>query len=323
MLQHPQFTLSILDPTSLLGSETVTLAAQAFPAARRRYFHTTGSDEHLITETSGHAALVPPLADGRGLEGSDVVVATATPTPVAAAVLVDWLRANPGVILLDGSQPGIVPDESAPVLLPPAPGTTEQRWFHLADPALSGPVKFVHALASIEPRELHITVLLPVSSFGELGVDELVKQAASRLSGRPPRKPEVLPAVLAFDAAPASAQRHESLSSQLTALLPGLATRLNAIEVGIFHGHTSVAAVRCDGPATIDHLAALLREQAGIRLPRRNERPQPSAVIGDDDILCAELRSSGGWVTAWLFADGLRVGGAQAIVDVLAAVRAS
>lgn len=323
MLQHPQFTLTILDPTSLLGGETVEALWQAFPAARRKFFHTTGENEHLVTEAAGEAALVPPLVDAGELDGSDVIVATAPPAAAAAAALFAWLRANPGAALIDGTGPGMAPAESVAVFNTPPPGKPARRWYLIADPALWGPGRFIQALAPVRPRELHMTLLLPVSEFGEAGVDELVKQAAARLSGRTPRKPETLPAVLAFDLAPAAAARRAALGAQLRNLLPGMTYQFHAIDTGIFHGHAAAVAVRCEDPADAAKVATLLRGQLGIRLARRNEHPQPSAVVGSSEVVCTDLDCGEGWVTALVVADGLRVGGAQAIADVLAAVRAS
>ncbi len=323
MQQHPQFTLTILDPTSLLGDETAATLRQVFPAARRRFFHTTGVDEHLVTEVATEAALVPFLGDTGELDGSDVVVATATPAPAVAAALLAWLRANPGTVLIDGTQPGIAPDESIPVFNVPPPSRRERRWFHIADPALWGPGRFLHAVTPLRPREVHLTVLLPVSGYGEAGVEELARQAAGRLSGRPPRKPETLPGVLAFDVAPATAHRHAALSGQMEVLFPDLCRHLHAIEAGIFHGYSGVVAVRCDADVEAAEVLAMLRSRPGIRIARKNEHPQPSSAVGTDDVVCADIQCGGAWVTAWLVADGLRVGGAQAIADVLAAVRAS
>lgn len=323
MLQHPQFTLSILDPASLLGSEAVAALWKAFPAARRKFFHTSAEDEHLVTEIAGEAALVPSLADAGDLAGSDVVIATSQPAPAAAAALLAWLRTNPGVALIDGTQQGIAPDESIPVFNMPPPGKVGRRWFHIADPALWGPGRFLQALAPLQPRELHLTLLLPVSSFGEAGVEELAKQAAGRLSGRTPSRLEVLPAILAFDLAPASAARHTAIDGQLAALFPGLTCQLHAIEVGVFHGHSAVVGVRCEAPVDHSEVVALVRSVPGLRVARRNERPQPSSTVGTEDVVCADVGCVGAWVSAWLVADGLRVGGAQAITDIVAAVRAS
>jgi hypothetical protein len=323
VLQHPQFTLSILDPTSLLGSETMTALWQAFPAARRRLFHTTGVDEHLVSEVAGEAVLVPPLGDAGELDGSDVVVATMTPSEGVGGTIVAWLRANPNAVLIDGTQPGVLPDESIPVFGAPRPQGGERRWFHLADPSLWGPGHVIRTLSPLAPRELMLTVLLPVSSFGEAGVEELATQAAARLSGRPLRRPVVLPAILAFDVAAAAAGRRAALERQVAALAPDVPCRIQALELGTFHGHSSVLALRCAAAVAAGKVGTLLRQAPGLRLARKNERAQPGNVVGSEEIVCADLRCDDDWITTWVLADGLRLGGGQAIADILEAVRAS
>ena len=323
MLQHPQFTLTVLDPTSLLGNEVVAALWQAFPAARRRFFHTTGVDEHLLAEVGGEPALVPPLGEGDELDGSDVVVATATPTEAAATRLVAWLRANAGAVLIDCTQPGLAPAESESVLTAPPPGKSERRWFHLADPAMWAPGRVLQALAPLDPREVHLTVLLPVSDFGQPGVQELAKQAAARLSGQPTRRSDALPCVLAFDAAPATGVRREVLQAQLHSLFPGLAMHLAAIQVGIFYGHAAALSVRTEARVDAARVTALIRKSPEVRIAQRNERPQPSAAVDSAEIVCSDIRCEDHRVALWLVADGLRVGAVQVVVDVVSAVRAS
>ena len=323
MLQHPQFTLTVLDPTSLLGAEVVAALWQAFPAAHRRFFHTTGVEEHLIAEVRGEPALVPPLGDADELDGSDIVVATATPSDAAAIRLVAWLRANPAVVLIDCTQPGLAPTESEPVLTAPSPGMSERRWFHLADPAMWAPGRVLQALAPLAPREVHVTILLPASDFGQQGVQELAKQGAARLSGQPTPRSEALPWVLAFDAAPAAAARRDALQNQLRTLFPDLTVHLAAIQVGVFFGHSAVLSVRTDARVDVASASSLIRQIPGARLARRNERPQPSGAVDSAEIVCSDVRCDDRWVELWLVSDGIRVGGAQVVVDIVSAVRAS
>jgi len=323
VLQHPQFTLTVLDPTSLLGSDVAAALWQAFPAARRKLFHTSGAEEHLISEVGGEAALVAPLATAGDLDGSDVVVATATPTAALGALVVDWMRANPAAVLIDCTQPGLAPGETDAALSAPPPGRRETRWFHLADPAMWGPGHVLRALAALDLREAHVTALLPASDFGQAGVEELARQATARLSGQPIRRPEALPAVLAFDAAPAAEARREALRGQLAALFPGIAVHLAALQIGVFFGHTAHLAVRCGASVDEARVASLLRHAQGVRTARRNERPQPTTAVDGEEIVCSDLRCEGEWAMLWLVADGVRAGGAQVVVDIVSAVRAS
>jgi hypothetical protein len=295
----------------------------AFPAARRRLFHTTAAAEHLIVEVGGEAAMVAPLVSGGDLEGTDVVVVTATPAPAAATALLTWLRANPAAVLVDLTQPGLAPAESQPLLAAPPPGGHAGRWFHLAAPALWAPGRVLMALAPIAPADAALTLLLPAADFGDAGIEELARQAAARLSGRAPDRPATLPGVLAFDAAPAAPARLDALRAQLAALFPGLPCRLAAAHVGVFHGHAAALAVRAATAAGAARAAALLRGAPGIRLARRNEHPQLTVAVDTDEIVCADIESEAGWVTAWVFADAARAGGAQVVADTVAAVRAS
>ncbi len=323
MLQHPRFTLTVLDPASLPGRQVVGPLWSAFPAARRRLFHTSGSDDHLIAEVGGEAAMVPPLGDGGELDGTDVVIATVPLAPAAAATLLAWLRANPAAALVDLTQPGIAPDDSQPLLAAPPQGGRGTRWFHLAAPALWAPGRLLRALAPLAPTDAALTVLLPAADYGDAGIEELARQAASRLSGRATDAPAALPGVLAFDAVPAAATTLGALRAQLVRLFPGLPCRLAALHTGVFHGHAAAVAVRPAAAASSARAASLLRGEPGVRMARRTERPHLTTAVDSDEIVCAGLQCEGGWVTAWVFADAARAGGGQVVVDTVAAVRAS
>ncbi len=103
----PSKTLTVLDPTSLLGREVSEGIARTLPGVRRRFLHTGEEPEHLIAEVAGEAALVPPLAEPDELDGSDAVLVTAPPSAAARERLLGWLRGHPEVALLDCTQPGI------------------------------------------------------------------------------------------------------------------------------------------------------------------------------------------------------------------------
>lgn len=323
MLQHPQFTLTILDPTSLSGSLVIGTLGEAFPAARRRLFHTIGTADHLIADVGSEPALVPPLADAGELDGTDVVIATAPPAPATAAVLLAWLRAHPAVVLIDCTQPGLAPAESLPVLAAPPPSSSDHRWFHLADPALWAPGCVLRALAALAPSDAVLTLLLPASDFGDPGIEELAKQGAARLSGRPPERPVTLPGMLAFDALPAFGARLAALRQQLRDLFPGISCRLAAVHVGVFHGHATALAVHLRGEADAAHVAEAIRNAPALRVARRNDRAHLTVAVDGDEIVCTEVEYEGGWVSAWLFADAVRVGAPQVVADIVASVRAS
>ncbi len=319
----PHRTLTIIDPTSLLGRGVTDGIVRAFPDVRRRLFHTGADSEHQIAEVAGEATLVPPLAELEELEDSAAVIVTATPAPAVGERLLAWLRERPSVALLDCTQPGIAAGEAASVVdaVPPRPRALP--WYHLVDPSLAAPVRWLRALLPLAPEAFHATLLCPASGFGAEALDELASQGSARLSGRPTRRPLHLPAVLAFDLAPAASERLAALDAQLSEIFPTIERGLQVIDSGLFHGNLATVVLRCAREVGAERARALLRASPGMRLARRGETVTASGAVDEDAVICGELRAHRGWVTAWLLADGLRVGGAEAVVEVLASLNAT
>jgi hypothetical protein len=315
--------LTILDPNSLLGQELVEAVVHGLPEVRRRFFHTRGTEEHLIAEVAGEPVLVPPLNNLDELEGCSVVALTASLPAALAGPLLEWLRRHPAVHLLDGTQPGVAGSEAACVALSVPPSHGRLRWFHLADPALAGPVRLLAALAPLGPMELHATLILPVSGLGADAVEELAAQGASRLSGHSPRAARYLPSVLAFDLMPAATEGAAALEAQLAELAPTMAATVHLAHAGVFHGHIASVGVRCAQATTAEEARALVRAHPSLRLARRTERLHVSATSGADQVTVGQLRVCGDWVWAWVAADGLRLSGADTALSLLAAVLAS
>lgn len=316
-------TLSILDPTSLLGREVTEGIAQAFPDARRRLFHTGTDPEHLIAEVAGEAALVGPLLDPDELDGSVAVILTSRPAAQTGARLLAWLRANPSVALLDCTQPGIGGAEASCVLDALPAARRGLPWYQLVDPSLAAPARWLKALLPLAPEASFATVLCPASGFGAEAIDELATQGTARLSGRPPRRPSHLPVVLAFDLAPAAGERLAVLEAQLGELFPAVELGLHVIDTGVFHGTLATVLVRCAEEVALERARALVRATPGLRLARRNETVTATDAVEQGRVICGDLRVRGRWVTAWLLADALRVGGAGAVVEILGSLTAS
>jgi aspartate-semialdehyde dehydrogenase len=316
-------TFAVLDPTSIIGANLVGRLARAFPAARQRLFHTSGSEEHLISEVAGTAELVPPLADPNELEGAAVVIATVPPAAAVARSLLAWLRGHPEVVLIDLGQPALAGTESAVVSgWAPRPAGSG-RWYHLPDPLIAGPVRVLEALAPFEPRACHLTVFGSVASYGAGALEELAVQGADRLSGRTPRRAAVLPRVLAFDLAPAEPARRGRLVAELAVLFPNVDFRLHAVDAGLFHGHAAAIDVACARPVTRDRARTQLRGAAGLRLARERESLLLTDVVENDAMVCGGIEAAGEWLSLWLAGDGQRLAGAAAVMELLSALTAS
>lgn len=309
-------TLSILDPTSLLGREVMEGLALELPDLRCRLFHTTGTDEHLIAEVGSHTGVVAPLQTLDELGGSAAVIVCRAVGDQLAAHLLEWLTRHPEVALVDASQPGVA-GETALTALDRAPRRRGQpRWYHLIDPSLAAPTRLLKALGSLRPARAHITVFRSASGFGSAAVEELAVQAAARLTGLAPASPRALPAVLAFDLAPASENVRVQLQRQIAEVVPEFELHLQAVETGVFFGHAASFFVTMSEAAGERRVRAALRE-AGIRLARRNQSVRPSDLVDDDTATCAHLHVAETTVSGWLVADGLRLAGAAAVVRIV------
>lgn len=319
----PPLTLTILDPTSLLGRDIAEHLAGLLPHAHRRFLHTAENEEHLIAEVAGEAALVPPLVNVEELSGSKVVVVTSRPSDAIAARLLDWLRDHPEVGLVDATVPGLAPDEVAFVAGGVAAPRRARPWYQTVDPALAGPVRLLASLASLRPESFEITLVCPVSGYGADALEELAAQGAARLSGATPKHPVLLPGVLAFDLAPVPGDRVAALRSQLAAFFPDLEASLQAANAGVFHGHAAALYVEFQASPAETTVRALLRALPGIRLARRNETVRPSDLAGRDDVVCSELQVVAGRLSTWVVFDGLRVGSVQATAEAVEALMAS
>jgi len=316
----PSKTLTVLDPTSLLGREVTEGIARRFPDVRRRLLHTGSDPEHLITEVAGEPALVPPFSQPEELDGSDAVLVTAPLPAPARERLLGWLRSHPDAALLDCTQPGIAGSAASCVVGAPPAQPPGRRWFHLADPALAAPHRLLAALAPLGPRVVHLTVVSPVAALGSEAIDELAEQGAARLSGQPMRTPDRLPAVLAFDLMPSPGDRSRGLEAQLAELHPGLECTVHAVDAGVFHGHLATAVVRCEAGPSLERARALLRG-AGLRIARRNEVLTAADVVERGlPIVCGDVQVGPEWVSAWLLSDALAVGGTRAALEFAGAV---
>ncbi len=316
--------LTILDPTSLLGREVIERLARVSPGVRPHLFHTGADPEHLIAEMAGEPALVAPLADLDELEGSAIVILTAPPaTEATSERLLAWLRAHPRVALVDCTQPGIAGSAARCVVNAAPPVRPSPPWYHLPDPALAAPTRLLAALAPLAPEAAHLTVLCPAAGFGADALDELAAQGAARLSGHPEGKAIHLPGILAFDLSPAPVERSRLLETQLAEIFPRLEATANVIDAGVFHGHLATVLASCANASTLERVRALIRSTPGMRMPRRNEVTTVAGAVKEGGIVCGDLRVRGRSVSAWLCADGLRVGGAEAVVDLVGSLTAS
>jgi aspartate-semialdehyde dehydrogenase len=104
---------------------------------------------------------------------------------------------------------------------------------------------------------------------------------------------------------------------------PGLDIFLDVVDSGVFHGSAATISVRCDEPLHEESVRKRLRAEPGMRLLRRNQPARPSDAVELREVLCANLRVDGPWVSAWLASDGLRTVAPRAVLEIFGAATAS
>ncbi|MGV8041232.1 MAG: hypothetical protein AB2L07_14545 [Thermoanaerobaculaceae bacterium] len=157
-------------------------------------------------------------------------------------------------------------------------------------------------------------MLTPAADAGDEAVEELAGQAVARLSGeRPARGAAGLPGIVAFDAGPVSAARHEHLGAQVRQLgLPAVPT-VTALATSAFHGHLGAVTVTFDAPRRSAELEAALRRRPQVQLVRPGKLGMVSAVVGGEHVRCGEIAGGEGCWNLLLAYDGGQLVGPAAV----------
>lgn len=310
--------LSILDPLSRRGRELCDFLVRAFPDHALACFHTSGLDEHLLTEVAGAARLVKSLENPDELIGSTAVILNALPPPEIRARLATWFALHPTVPVVDYSpRPVLVATEAAVFGGPSSPAPGERRLQSL-DVALTGPAHVLAAISSLGVRFAQLTLLTPVGDLGETAIEELFAQALARLAGEQPARPQVLSEILAFDLAPVPAARQEHLTAQLGQLGFPTTPQVIAVATSSFYGHFATVSVLLDGARRRSEIEAALRRYAAAHLRLASRLRNLSRLVDGNEVHCTQIQGERDSWSLLLAYDGHRLVGPAAVIDLLA-----
>ena len=171
--------------------------------------------------------------------------------------------------------------------------------------------------------QLHVATYQAVSSSGQGGLEELARQTALLLNGRP-IQPQLFNRQIAFNVLPQVDQlldngytRQEmSLIQELRRVFddPALAVHATAVQVPVFHGHALAVHLRTRIPTAASEVRQLLTQQPGLRISDHRNHPTPATEAAQgDDIYVGRIRtdlSDPQGLNLWIVADDLRRGGA-------------
>lgn len=228
-----------------------------------------------------------------------------------------------------------LPLEQAPCLLPEDGERvldTLKAPFLLSSPTPSAVAValVLHALRPLlVPRQVGVTAMLAVSSLGRGGVQELARQTAELLNGRP-LEAQALDRQIAFNvlaqAGAVSDEGHSSLEQRLAQELPMLASdpqlkvAATCAVVPVFFGDSLAVSLQAEAPVDVAGVARCLEQAGGIELVEAGDYPTAVGdAVGQDSIYVGRLRcgvADPTQLNLWIASDNVRKGAALNAVQI-------
>ncbi len=313
--------LAICNAESFLGREIKDALARRRELWDDLRLLSETSEEALVTDIGGDAALVLP-ATADNLEDVDLLffcpgasesveIPSVVPRNVASVVAVE-----------DGLVPGL-PPVVAGVNAPPAGSADVAPRVSSAHPALVALAHLLSPLVDLGLEACTASVVLPSSTRGQAGVDQLLAQTRSILAFQSPPADEVFGFQLAFNLVPGSLAGGR-LVEPLRAVLGAEQLEL-AIQTslgGVFHGLAVGAFVRLGTKATEARIRKTLKASPALGFARHPDKLGPIDVAGSSTIRLGAIEASPDGRGFWLRAvmDNLTLGGALNAIGVAEAI---
>ncbi|MBX7102316.1 MAG: hypothetical protein K1X89_31660, partial [Myxococcaceae bacterium] len=161
---------------------------------------------------------------------------------------------------------------------------------------LPSPVALAAALVleRLGASEAEVVALVPASSAGRAGLEQLERQTASLLNAKEPSV-SVFPHRLAFNLIPEVAGEARA-QAELNAKLPGCAARVTAVQTPHFHGLMLVVTARLSSPASPVEVRARFQGASGLKLVDdvpQHVYPMPMLAVSDASVLVGRLEVEG------------------------------
>ena len=177
---------------------------------------------------------------------------------------------------------------------------------------------------------INVCTYQAVSGSGKPAMDELAKQTADLLNGRPV-KAEVYPKQIAFNVLPqidvfmdnGYTKEEMKMVWETQKILNDPTIRVNptAVRVPVFFGHAEAIHIETRQPITAEHAKQLLQDAPGITLlETREEFPtQVGNAAGHDEVFVGRIRediSHSQGLNLWVVADNIRKGAATNSIQI-------
>jgi aspartate-semialdehyde dehydrogenase len=301
--------VAVVHPTSLLARELrERLEARPELCHDLRLLSVLEDEVGTVTESAGAATFVGRL-DEDTIEGLDLLFLCGD-IATDRGILERLPRGLPVILLSDGAGPDDAPAAVAGVRPEAIAGLDRVTSPH---PAAVACVLLLDALRSLEPARADATVVTPVSSLGDAGIEELFEQTRGILafSGAATRGKR-FPAQIAFNLLPGEEDVGYVERSVTQALGEAFPVSLQLVTGGVFHGVAVSLRVELGRPAPAAEVRKHLGRSPWIRLARDPRRVGPVAAAGVEDLVVGTVRATDrpGELWIWAAMDNLIRGGA-------------
>lgn len=181
----------------------------------------------------------------------------------------------------------------------------------------------------LRPQQLQVTAMLSISTLGRSGVQELARQTAELLNGRP-LEPNTVDRQIAFNLLAqvgevddqGHAQLEKRLADEIQQLLslPELPVAATCALVPVFFGDSLALGVYADSAIDISAVQQLLEVAPGIELVEAGDYPTAVGdAVGQDQVYVGRVRrgvSDPRQLNLWIASDNVRKGAALNAVQI-------
>ena len=181
----------------------------------------------------------------------------------------------------------------------------------------------------LRPQQLQVTAMLSISTLGRSGVQELARQTAELLNGRP-LEPNTVDRQIAFnllaqvgevdDHGRARLEKRLAAEIQQLLSLPELPVAATCALVPVFFGDSLALGVYADSDIDISAVLQLLEVAPGIELVEAGDYPTAVGdAVGQDQVYVGRVRrgvSDPRQLNLWIASDNVRKGAALNAVQI-------
>jgi len=312
---------AVVHPTTLVGKELrERLEARADLCSELRLLSDDEDEIGQLTEAAGGVAFVARL-DAESTEGVDLVFLCGE-IERDRATLARLPRSAVAVLLSRGAT---VDDAPAAVGGVQAEMLAGQQLALSPHPAAVAVVLLLDALSTFRPERAAATVMVPVSEFGDRGIDELFEQTRGILAFSGTPRGKVFPAQIAFNLLPSTEDALEVERAARQALGRDVGLALQLVQGGVFHGVAVSLRVELAEHPTPAELRKRLGAARAVTLARDPRKASPVAIAGEESLQVGEVRAAGEPGAYWIWAtmDNIVRGGALNALDLAEAMLAA